>query len=293
MKTIISIFLCILLALTTLVLCAAVFLKLIVFSDAFYNNVIMGPSYTDMLKDAVIKDLSAQSSYVNIPLEVLSSGIDDEMLAISLEEYFKNNQAFIYFKSEYVKPMYPDAPFYLEVEKYVISINEKEGYAPSQEQDKLLKEVSYDSAEIVEKHISMIDMDMIIDTKLFNKVHLFLYDLNMMIFPLSILTLFLISSLIFLSRKRTGTAIFYILSSYWTAGALILIPFLVLDRSGLVRRLSIKTAYLKSAIDTFLTLSNRFFIYAGGTIFISATILLLIRSYLISQVERNTVDPDK
>jgi len=263
--------------LSALVLLLAIILQNTVFSTSFYQKVTTSTSYISMLKQAITRDLSAQSSYVAIPLENLTAGLDDKQLEESLSLHVQNTVKFLMYQSDFVKADYPVDLFYKPLETFFQSQGETEGYKPSQKQYDLLREVAKDSTAIVEKHVNLLNLDLVKGMSAFKQLHRLLYRISRLIWPAVVFLVVALALLLFLHRTNLRRALLYVLSAYWIVGALLSVPTLVLEVFGITRRLAIKTTYLKYAIDTWLTFSNRLFLIFGFGILVASTIGLLAR----------------
>ncbi|MHB1484478.1 MAG: hypothetical protein ACYCYI_07405 [Saccharofermentanales bacterium] len=276
-KTVLSIFISIFIVLSALVFCFALFLQNTIFSVSFYQKVTASPEYVLMLKQAISHDLAAQSSYVAIPVEVLNNGLDDRQIEISLRFHIENTVRFLDFQGEYVKAGYPEDLFFKPLDSFIQSDGEQNGYKPSEEQYVLLHQVAADSSGIAMKHINLLNMDMVKDRSEFKWIHRIVFQISKMALPGLFVLIIALTLLAFIQRRHLKQAVLYAFSSFWITGALLFIPPFVLTFFGLMRRLAIQTAYLKYAVDSWLTISNAFLLFLGLGVLVSSTCVLIIR----------------
>lgn len=275
-----SIFISILIISGTLVLFGAMFLQSTIFSTSFYQKVTESVNYIPMVRVAIENDFVAQSSYVGIPIENLTAGLDNGLLEESLRTHVKNTMGFLAFQGDFVKATYPEDLFYKPLEAFIQANGIKEGYTPSQEQYTLLRTVAKDSANIVGNHVNLLNMDLVKNVSEFKTLHKLAFNVGKLAWPAAGLLLVSLALLAFLHRKRISKAVLFAFSSFWIAGTILFVPALVMELFGITRRLAIQTAYLKYSVDSFLTMSNRFVMTFGFGLFIVSSIVLLVRILL-------------
>ena len=104
LKTALVIVLCTLITASTLLMLTTAFLQTIVLKDDFYEQVISTSAYLPLVRASIEKDLAEQSRYVEIPLEHLTAGIDNNTLYSMLHRHVDNVVAFLNNRGEFVKP---------------------------------------------------------------------------------------------------------------------------------------------------------------------------------------------
>jgi len=294
--TLSSVLICFCIVMSTLVLAGSIFLKSTVFSPGFYQKVTTHQNYIPMLESAITQDLSAQSSFVSIPVENLTAGLDESQIKESLRIYVINTIDFLEGKGDFVKATYPANLFYIPLEKFILADGKAQKYTPSKEQYVLLQKVAEDSAIIVEKHVNIINVDTVIDIvkdksaiNNFQKALLIAKNTSL---PAFLITLILVGLLIFLHRRNIDRAVLFFCTSLWIVGALMFVPSVALEIFGMTRRMSINTPYIKFAVDTWLTYSNRYFLVAGSILFIFSSIALILR-IIINKPSKNIYEVAK
>ncbi len=282
-RALLSLLLAIGIASFSLLLVLSMFLQSTLFSKSFYKKMVTGDDYIPMLKQAITNDLKAQSSYVAMPLEVLTAGLDDKVIDELLEKHVEYVINYMEFKGEFIKVIYPSKLFRDRLEIFIKADGEKNGYIPSKEQSLQLDAVALDSAEIVSKHLNLININVVEKIVEFQKIHSLLFKIGNLIGLFLILIISLIAVEIFLNRRKIEKAILYIFSAFWVLGALLLVPSAVLLVFGITKRLAIRTMYLKYSIDTGLGNMNSFILYSGITLFTISSIILISRVYIMAR----------
>ena len=275
-KTIISIILCVLLTTGILVFVVVSTLNAAIFSGNFLSDISDSQDYSNMVMSAIQKDVEAQSSYVGIPADVLLEGFDKEILQVKLNEYVKTTVDFLNYRADFIQMDFPDDFFIPPLTAFLESEASANDYVPTDEQYKLIEEVSWDTSKIIEKHIDLFQLKLLSKATFFKELHHRLYFAGQMGLPALWVILICISCLFMLHGFDTGSALFLQFTSFWTAGCLISIPMTVLGSLQLTTRLAIETPYLKYAVDTVLTNVSDFALFLGILLFILSSIGLTI-----------------
>ena len=283
---VLSVFLCFLLIISFYLTVASLFLQNTLFSETYYQRVTASPVYLPLVERSIHNDLLTQSNFVAIPLEHLQAGLDDHLIYARLRYHVQNTVAFLNFRQPFVKADYPADLFYDPLMAFIAEHAEAGDYEPSEEQYELLAEVAYDSAAIVERHINVVNLELVKDMPAFKMIHLALYNISRLFIPGLLAFLIIVAILAFMYRKEWRHGLLYGLISLWIAGALLAIPAVVTEIYGLTRRLAIETPYLKFAIDEWLTFANRYFLVWGLLILGLSTAGLVLRFVFQPKLKR-------
>lgn len=267
LKSVSAVFLCILIVLASLSAVFSYFVRSTILSEDFYLGVVATPTYISMVKDAINADFKAQSSYVGIPEEVFASTLDDAELHLMLRKHIASVTAYLNGLSDYSEPEYPmdllTGPLYAYLEQQSAAT----GTAPTQDQYDQLASVAKDSAVIIQNQVCLIDLNLVKDRGIFQTAHAQLLHLKNLFVP-SLLAMAACSALLVLLYLREWRKwLNGILVSLWVTGTMLMVPTLVLQITGLTRRLAIKTAYLKYFVDSVLSDMNLYFLVLGILIF--------------------------
>lgn len=255
----------------------SVFLGQTVFSTTLYEKIITSPDYVAMVKSSIIEDLSAQSSYVAIPLEDMTIGIDDSQLMETLRNHARITVKYMNYSGAFVKATYPSDLFYTPLEKFIQKLGTEEGFRPTQDQYNLMHAVAADSAAIVVKHTNLLNMDLTKEVPEFAIIQKILFQIRNAFWLITGLSILLIGILFLLNRKKISRAVLFFSTSLWIVGALLLVPSIVLEFSGITRRLALQTGYLKNAVDSMIAASSELTMTAGLVLFLLSSILLVAR----------------
>lgn len=274
LKTILSLLLSFLLIVSFYLTVAAFLLKNTMFSERFYNRVVDSADYRELLMGAINNDLLTKSNFSAIPLEVLQAGVDDQLVRNGLHYHVMNTVKFLNYNLSSVEADYPVENFSVPLMEFIEEHAAAEGYEPTEEQYQLLEEVALDSAGIAERHINIVNLNLVKDMSVFKSVHRVLYNLRRLLLPAFFGMLLMAALLALLHRKDWRRGVFFILTSLWLSSALLAVPALVTEIYALPRRLAIDTPYLKFAIDEWLTYINSFIMYCGIGVLLVATVLL-------------------
>ena len=270
-----SLILCLVIVVSSLMVIGGFFLRNTLFGDQFYQQIIASPIYLPMVKEAIRADFAAQSAYIGIPVEYLENGLDDATLYMMERNHIDNAVAFLNYEADFVKPTYPAGLFYDQLVPFIKSFAAANGQTVTEDQLNQLKAVAADAALIVQQNVCLLDLDLVRQSALFQRVHRLLYQLSYRLIWAAALLLLSIAALIVLNRQSWRSWLNQVLISFWLAGSLLLAPFLVLELFALPRRLAIETAYLKYALDRLLTGANQFFIFWGASIFFITSVALV------------------
>jgi hypothetical protein len=120
-------------------------------------------------------------------------------------------------------------------------------------------------------------MDLVKDIAEFKRIYRFANILRMITWPVIASLIVLLGLLFIIHRKKVTRAVLFAFSAFWIVGASLMVPAIIVSFSGIAKRLSIQTPYLKYAIDTWLTIASQFILYTGIAIFVISTIVLLAR----------------
>ncbi|MDO8686347.1 MAG: hypothetical protein Q7J78_06735 [Clostridiales bacterium] len=275
-KCIISILLCLMVVSGSLLLMVSLFLRTTLFSLEYYQEVIISVTYLKQVRQAIEADLLAQSSYVDIPQEVLFAGLNDDKIYLLVSQHLHTVIDYLNYRRPYTKASYPSGLFYDKLAAYMGKYAAEAGFKPSEDQMRLLQEVADDSALIVSKHATLFDLDLIREMPLFQQIQSLLFRIADLAGSGLLVLGSALLGLLILHLQQWRRWLFYDLIGFWLAGSLVMTPAIVLHGFGLTRRLSIGTAYLKYAVDHFLTNANQFFIIRGSIIFLLSSIGLII-----------------
>ena len=94
-------------------------------------------------------------------------------------------------------------------------------------------------------------------------------------------TIVLIGILFLLHRKKISRAVLFFSTSLWILGVLLLVPSIVLEYSGITRRLALQTGYLKNAVDSMIATSSGLTITAGLVLFLLSSMILVARIIIV------------
>ncbi|MHB1454506.1 MAG: hypothetical protein ACYCYM_11210 [Saccharofermentanales bacterium] len=246
-------------------------LELTVFNPKLYAGIAATPEYGVMVKNAINKDLSEQSSYVGIDFGYMTAGLDDGLLQTQIGSYYGSLSSFMDGTDTFTRSMYPADKFYQQLTLFIDTAADKNGYIPSEEQYALLRTVSEDSAKIVDRHVNLLDPGNDLTGRLMDRFQPAAHAFAGSGALFAICTLILAIVLIILERRRMAAGFRLLATALWIAGVLIAVPAIVLDMFRITSRISIGTAYIKFAADTVLTAVNHHIILIGLAVLIGAT----------------------
>lgn len=261
----------------SLVLIGSLFLQNTLFSTSYYKNVTESEIFIPLLKQAVANDMKAQSSYVGVPLETLTAGLEDNDLRTSLDSHVDKLLIYLLQKGDFTKSTYPSDLFKKQLEIFIKAEGIKGDYTPTAEQYTLLEDVAKDSSVITQRVVNLVNMDLVKDVSEFKRLHRLAIIMRMLTWPAIASLIVLLGLLFIIHRKKVTRAVLFAFSAFWIVGASLMVPSIIVMFTGIAKRLSIQTPYLKYAIDTWLTAANQIILYTGIAIFAISTIVLLAR----------------
>jgi hypothetical protein len=247
------------------------------FSASFYKNVTESSIFIPLLKQSIAKDMNSQSSYVGIPIETFTAGLDDSALKVSLDSHIDNVLIYLLQNGDFVKSTYPSDLFKKQLDIFIKAEGVKGDYTPTAEQYTLLEDVAKDSATITERNVNLVNMDLVKNMSEFKKLHRLAIILRMLTWPAIASLVFLLSLLFFIHRRKVSRAVLFTFSALWIVGASLMVPAIAISFYGIAKRLSIQTPYLKYAVDSWLTAANIFVLYTGIAVFAISTVVLITR----------------
>jgi len=262
------------------------FLQATIFSLDFFERSIVSSSYISKVHEAIQEDFEGQSSYVGVPADVLTAGLDDTLLYLLIVDHLENLNDVLRLRTEYQPVTYPADGFYRSLESYINTYAADNDLTVSAEQLAQLQDVADDSAAIVAQHINLFDLDLVAGTSLFSRA---LNILNRAAGWGTISMLLILAGLLGLlviNWRRWRSSLLSIFSTLWLTASLVLIPSLVLHWFGLPRRLSLGTGYLKQAADAWLTNANNYLLIIGAIGFMISSAYLLAH-FFISEKRRH------
>lgn len=249
------------------------------FFDEFYLQVSSSKTYLPLVKDAIKTDVSAQSSYVGIPEGILLEGLDDQNLQSKLDTYMISITDYMNFKTTKTHTDYPADSFITPLTEFLEADAAANGYTASKEQYALLDAVANDTAQIVEKHIDIFQLDLFKGASAFNKLHHQIYNISQQGLYVLWIWLALMLCLFLLHYNQLYTWLLYQFTSFWIVGGIITIPILVLKGFNLVKRLAIDTPYLKYVVDMLLSDFINRFLHLGLLFFLLSSMGLILYTY--------------
>jgi hypothetical protein len=273
---ILSILLCAVIVISTLLLLTAMFMRNLIFNENFYLDVISSPAYQPLVRSAIVTDLDRQSSYVGIPLEVLTGGLDETQVYMKQRQHVANIVAFLNYRANYVAPAFSAEPFVVSLRAFINDYAAENGLEVTQDQLAQLEDVAADAALIVQNHVTLLDLGQIKNSSSFQRTHLLVYNLSHRLAWAFLFWAAALVCLVVLHVRSWRTWLNRFLVSLWLAGSLLLVPTIVLDRFSLHRRLAIETPYLQFAVRSLLQTIIRFYMIWGAALFILASLALVI-----------------
>lgn len=265
------------LVVASLVLIGSLFLQNTLFSTSFYRKVTESPIFIPMIKQSIAKDMNSQSSYVGIPIETLTAGLDDNALRTSLNIHIDNLLKYLLQNGDFIKSTYPSELFKKQLDVFIKAEGTKGDYTPTAEQYTLLEDVANDSAVITQRVVNLVNIDLVKNVSEFKRLHRLAILLRLLTWPAILSLIVLLGLLFIIHRKKVSRAVLFTFSAFWIVGASLMVPAIIVSFSGIAKRLSIQTPYLKFAIDTWLSSANQIILYTGISIFAISTIVLLAR----------------
>lgn len=241
------------LVITSIALIGSLTLRTTVFSSDWYLTVFSNQDYLDSLRTAIEESLAEQGRYVDVPAEVLVQGLQDRQTYVVVRKNVENAVDFLNGRNAFSLPAYPIELFHDPLKAYAQEMNAAGGMILSAEQEKLLTDIAADSAGIVQREASLLNLSIIQNARLFQSAHRALAIARSLTLPAGIAIALLLMVLMLLHRRRLRRFLQLSSISFWIAGALVSVPLIVLDRSGLMRRLSISQAHVKFAADYLLS----------------------------------------
>ena len=285
-KAIIAVLLSFLLAMSFFVIIISLFLQHTILNIDFYQSVTQSPAYQFHLKQSINNELVTKSNFTAIPLEHLQAGLDEKLIDQIVENHIKNTTAFLNYEPEFTPIVYPDEKFYEPLVQFIEEHGRTENYEPTDEQYELLADVASDSARMIERHASIINLDLVKDISAFQRLHRAIHDASLLFVP-SLLAFLVAAGIIALMFRRDWrSTLTYTLTSLWIAGAMLAVPAIVTDIYALPRRLAIETPYLKYAIDAWLTSANRYILIWGVAILVLSTLGLTLSYFSQKHLKR-------
>jgi len=279
LKGALSVLLSVLIALSSMTIVVSLYLQATVLSEAFYLDIIATPTYVTKVKDAILMDFRMQSSYSGIPEEVFAETVEESDLHTMLRNHIHSVVLYLNGQAEYTEPSYPIEKIIAPLRSFLDEHAGENGYVATPEQYALLDAVAADTAEIISRHVCLIDLRLVMNIGMFQQALSMLrmvanaYVAGLVVFLLSI------GLLAALYRRNLLMWLRGIMLGLWFAGAAFLVPATVLAATGLTDRVAIVTPYLKYFVDTVLTQSNQFFLMFGIVLFIVATVTLVYLGY--------------
>jgi hypothetical protein len=249
---VISLLLCLIIISCTLVLSFIFALGTTIFSEKFFIELSTSKTYKDLVIDVIEEDISAQSSYVGIPAEILILGFDEQKLGTVMNEYMSGTSDYLNFRSSAELPQYPSEVFVPALLAFLEEDAKANSYTPAEQQYSLLLEVASDTAGIIEKHLNLFQLDMFNEAPSFRILHHRIFTLKEN-WPLVLVIWFAASFFLFMMHRRKVYGwVKYQFTSLWTAAAIISVPALVFTIFNLAGRLAIETPYIKFAVERLL-----------------------------------------
>lgn len=256
------------------------YLSTTVLSRDYYLGIIATPSYLVMVKETISEEFSAQSAYVGVPEDVFAQGLDDGKLHEMLRNHITYVVNYMDGLAEYQEPEYPvelmQKPLYAYLEQYCAA----EGTVPTAAEYAQLDQVAKDSAALIKKQVCLMDLKLVMDMSAFKQAMSLISKLKSAVGP-SILMAVLCSVLMaVMNFKAWREWLGRIAFAVWMSGIFFLVPMLVLKYTGLTKRLSITTGYLKYFVDTVLTNMNNWFLIWGIVLVLLTTVLLNVLKWV-------------
>ena len=285
-KAVTAILLSFLLAISFFVIVISLFLQHTILSTGFYQSVTYSPAYQLHLKQSINNELITISNFTAIPLEHLQAGMDDNIINRIVDTHISNTVAFLNYEPEFTPVEYPVDKFYDPLALFIEEHGRTENYEPTEEQYELLADVAIDAARMVERHATIVNLDLVKDISAFKRLHKAIHEASLLFAP-SLLAFVVAAGIIALMfRREWRSTLSYILTSLWIAGAMLAVPAIVTDIYALPRRLAIETPYLKFAIDAWLTSANRYILIWGASTFVLSTIGLTVSYFTQKNLKR-------
>ena len=252
MIKVISLLLCLIIISCTLVLSIIFALSTTIFSEKFFIELSTSKTYKELVMDAIEADISAQSSYVGIPSDVLILGLSQQQFDTEMNDYMTKSSDYLNFRSTAELPQYPSEMFVPALLAFLDEDAKANGYTPAEQQYSLLLEVASDTAGIIEKHLNLFQLDMFNEAPSFRILHHRIFTLKEN-WPLVLVIWFAASFFLFMMhRRKIAGWMNYQFTSLWTAAAMISVPALVFTIFNFAGRLAIDTPYIKYAVEGFL-----------------------------------------
>lgn len=292
LRSILSLVLCAILVLSSLLLVLGLLMRSRLFDASFYMGVIARPAYPLMVRQAILNDLEQQSNYVGVPLDVMESGLDDATLIMKQREHVANLAAFLNQEASFTKPQYPAELFYAPLEAFMKDYAVSHNLVFDAKQQEQLQDVAEDAAGLVQTHITLLDLSTLQNSASFQRIHTLVLAVSKRLVLASIPWLLALVLLIMLYRERWRSWLVRFLISMWLTGSLILVPSLVLERFQLHRRLALETPYLLFAVSHLLHDLLQFLIVWGLCLFVASSIGLVTTS-LLTPVRKRSLFSEK
>jgi hypothetical protein len=278
LKVIASVILCTILVVSSLAAILSFYIRSNLLSQEFYLGVVADPSYMEMVKNAIHLEFESQSSYVGIPVEVFDESLNDSQLHLMLRKHIEYAVNYLDGLAPYTEPVYPVEyvrdPLYAYLEK----TSKEQGTEPAADQYSQIDLVAADSAALIQKHICVIDLNLVNSHAAFKSLLGGLNNIKDLYIPAILVGLGAIFLLVLLSGKKWRTGLARIMTAFWISGGILLVPMLALRITGLTGRISLETGYFKFFVDTVLKNMNFYFLLWGLLLFlISSTALILLK----------------
>ena len=279
LKGALSVLLSVMIALSTMTIVVSLYLRGTVMSEAFYLDIIATPTYVTKVKEAILLEFRMQSSYSGIPEEVFAETVEESELHTMLRNHIHNVVLYLNGEAEYSEPAYPIEKIKAPLTAFLDQYSEEQGYVATPEQYALLDAVAADTAEIIARHVCLIDLRLVMNIGLFQRSLSFVRTMSTAYIAGIVVLLLNIGLLAALYRRNLLLWLRGIMLGLWFAGAVFAVPAVVLAATGLTDRVAIVTPYLKYFVDSVLTQSNWFFLTFGIVLFLVSTSTLVYLGY--------------
>ena len=279
LKGALSVLLSVMIALSTMTIVVSLYLRGTVMSEAFYLDIIATPTYVTKVKEAILLEFRMQSSYSGIPEEVFAETVEESELHTMLRNHIHNVVLYLNGEAEYSEPAYPIEKIKAPLTAFLDLYSEEQGYVATPEQYALLDAVAADTAEIIARHVCLIDLRLVMNIGLFQQSLTFVRSMSNAYIAGIVVLLLNIGLLAALYRRNLLLWLRGIMLGLWFAGAVFAVPAVVLAATGLTDRVAIVTPYLKYFVDSVLTQSNWFFLTFGIVLFLVSTSTLVYLGY--------------
>lgn len=261
--------------LSSLVAVFSYFIRSDLLSSEFHLGITADSSYMEMVKQSIHLEFESQSAYVGIPVEVFDAVLDDSQLHLMLREHIEFAVKYLDGLAPYTEPEYPVELIRDPLYAYLEQTAKEQGTAAAKEQYAQLDLVASDSAALIQKHICVIDLNLVKDRAAFQSVLHYLQISKDAYIPAILVTLGAMALLALLHGKDWRSGLNRIMTAFWLSGSILMVPMLALQITGLTERLSIETGYFKFFVDSVLKDMSRYFLLWGTLLFLVSSISLL------------------